>query len=415
LQALRQNRNKIRGHWLLFGLIILTLFGVEVFAVHRAYASRFAGAADFHSRWYGSRALLIERRDPYSAEVTAELEAIRDPNQRDYNSHSFAYPLHVIFVFLPLTFLDYEWTQAFWLVTLQWVAIGIAVGIFAYLEWRPRPLAALGIILALLLFYPVARTILLGQFTLHVALFLVLSLLFLKRGHDGWAGIWLAATTIKPQTIALVVLWMVIWAIWQRRWRFVAGLVGGGAALLAASMILLPQWPLSFIRDLQGYAGLASGRYPLEVLLEPLWPEPPSLAILILSAALAVVLIWVLVRAIRSGDQESFFRATFMTVTVGALVLFQTGSTNQVLLVIPLLVWLWLLFRHKGKWAALAVTLIFLIVPWLLFLGTISGNYESPMLLLPLPLFCLGVLLFLELRAPRNQGKARGLARDGML
>jgi xanthosine utilization system XapX-like protein len=398
-----QGRIRIQGQWLIFGFIILTLFGLEVFGVYKSYSSQFHGAADFHSRWYGARELLLEGRDPYSPEVTAELEAIRDPNQRDYNSHSFAYPLYVIFVFLPLAFLDYGWTQAFWMVTLQWVTIAIAAGVFVFLEWRPSPVVTLGIILALLLFYPVARTILLGQFTLHVTLFLLFSLISLKRGLDGWAGIWLAAATIKPQTIALVVVWMVIWALWQRRWRFLAGLAGGGVALLAASMMLLPQWPLSFLRDLQGYASLASGRYPLEVLLEVIWPEPPRVALLILSGALVGVMIWVWIRAIRSGDQagdqDSFFRATFMTVAVGALVLFQTGSTNQVLLVIPLLVWLWQMSGRKGTWAALAVTLLFLAVPWFLFLRTISGNYESPVLLLPLPLFCLVVLLLSELRS----------------
>ena len=399
MRTLTRLRSKPRGRWLIFGLILVVLFLFQVLGVYRGYASRFNGAADFHSRWYGARALLLEGRDPYSSEVTAELEAIRDPGQRDYNSHSFAYPLHVVFVFLPLALLDYGWTQAFWLVTLQWVAIALAAGVFIYLEWRPKPLAALGILLAVLFFYPVARTILLGQFTLHVALFLLFSLIALKRGRDGWAGIWLAVATIKPQTIALAVVWIVIWAIWQRRWRFIAGLVGGGAALLAASMILLPEWPISFVRDLQGYVGLASGRYPLEVLLEPILPEPPGIVLFALSAALVVVMMWFWARAVRSGDEDSFFRATFMTVTVGALVLFQTGSTNQVLLVIPLLVWLWYLLRNWGRWVALAATLLFLLVPWALFLLTISGNYESPMLLLPLPLFCLAVLLILEVRS----------------
>ena len=400
MRILANRRTKLERQWIVFGLLVLALFLLQVLGVYQGYASRFNGTADFHSRWYGARALLMEGRDPYSPEVTAELEAIRDPNERNYNSHSFAYPLQVIFVFLPLAFLDYGWAQAFWLVTLQWVAIAIAVGVFVFLEWRPRPLAALGILLALLLFYPVSRTILLGQFTLHVALFLLFSLIALRRGRDGWAGIWLAMAAIKPQTIALVFVWMVIWGIWKRRWRFLAGLAGGGAGLLAASMILLPDWPISFTRDLQGYVGLASGRYPLEVLLEPIWPDPPRAIQLFLSALLVALMLWFWARAIRSGDDDSFFRATFMTVTVGTLVLFQTGSTNQVLLVIPLLVWMWYLLRERGRWLVLAASLICLIVPWYLFLRTIHGNYESPMLLLPLPLFCLVVLVVLELRAP---------------
>src|SRR5690606_5757173 len=151
----------------------------------------------------------------------------------------FAFPLHVIFTFWPLAYFTYDWAQSFWIVTLQWVVFGLSVVMLVMAGWRPSPLGAAGVLLGSIFFYPAARTILLGQFTLHVALFLALSLLSLRRGRDGWAGFWLAATSIKPQMVLLVGLWMLLWAISRRRWAFVRGVGLGGAALLAGSLILL--------------------------------------------------------------------------------------------------------------------------------------------------------------------------------
>jgi hypothetical protein len=68
--------------------VVGVLFLAEVAAVRQFFASEVGGVADFHSRWYGARALLLEGRDPYSPEVTAEIVAIRDPEGRQTNSFS---------------------------------------------------------------------------------------------------------------------------------------------------------------------------------------------------------------------------------------------------------------------------------------------------------------------------------------
>lgn len=422
----------------LFVLLVafVVLFLVEVAAVHKIFASEVLGAADFHSRWYGARALLLEGRDPYSPEVTAEIEAIRDPGQERKNSFSFAFPLHVIFTFWPLTYFSYDWAQSFWMVTLQWVVFATTVVMMFMVGWKPSPLGIAGALLGSILFYPFARTILLGQFTLHVTLFLALSLLFLRRGQDGWAGWWLAATSIKPQMVLLVGVWMVLWAVVKRRFRFLQGMLVGGAALFFGSLIWLPRWPVSFIEDIQRYAAVASGRNPLEVLGEALLPGDPGLVGSAVTITLLVLTLaawyWGLggrslvgrishlkgdspnrvpaglspgedEAAVEDAVLERFEWVLFWTMAVGLLALFQTGSTNQTLLFIPLFLWFWQGLNRWGKAPTIITAAVLIISPWILFLTTIRGDYENPILLLPLPFFCL-VVLGLKMLRKRREG-----------
>jgi hypothetical protein len=423
-----------KKHYPIILIAFTLLFLAEVAAVQTFFASEVLAAADFHSRWYGARALLLEDRDPYSPEVTAEIEAIRDPNQLRSNSFSFAFPLHVIFTFWPLTYFSYDWAQSFWIVTLQWVVFAITLLMMYMVGWKPSPLGIAGALLGSILFYPAARTILLGQFTLHVTLFLALSLFFLRRGQDGWAGFWLAATSIKPQMVLLVGLWMVIWALFKRRFQFLQGMLIGGAALLFGSLIWLPRWPLSFVEDIQRYAEVASGRNPMEVLGEVILPGNPALVAAVVTGILLLLTLgawyWGLGGSLAGiistqrrkgaetqrginhsmvaddGERGRFEWVLFWTMAVSMLVLFQTGSTNQALLFIPFFFWFWQGLNSWGKLPSILIAVVLIVGPWILFLATISGNYENPILLLPLPFFCL-VVLGLKMWQGRRQGVER--------
>jgi hypothetical protein len=259
-------------------------------------------------------------------------------------------------------------------------------------------------------FYPVARSIMLGQFTLHVTLFLVMALWGLRRGRDGWAGLWLAATSVKPQMSILIVLWMVVWAVGWRRWRLVAGLAAGGVVLSLAAMILYPRWPISLLEDVLRYSQVAGGRNPLAVLMGWLWPGGPEA----LRYGLAGLLILGMLAVCRRGwrdDGEPFLQATFWVIVISLLVPFQTGTTNQALLFIPLFVWMRRGLRRWSPWLMLVGSGVILIGPWAIFLSTIKGNWENPVMFLPLPLFSLLVLVGIEVC--KGQASRREMARSG--
>ena len=111
--------------WLLLGLLIVVLFIAESIVTYRFFATRVPGTSDFYSRWAGARALLVEGRDPYSLEVTREIQAVIKIDPKLVGKGGFAYPLYTIFTFWPLPHFSYPWAQAIWMVTLQWVALAI--------------------------------------------------------------------------------------------------------------------------------------------------------------------------------------------------------------------------------------------------------------------------------------------------
>jgi hypothetical protein len=281
------------------------------------------------------------------------------------------------------------------MVTLQWVGLATTFGLTRLEEWMPSPTGLAGLFLAAFFLYPVTRSIMLGQFTLHVTFFLALALLALRRGHDIWAGVALAGTSTKPQMLIFVAPWLVLWAVGQRRWRFVAGLVTGGAILFLGSLALFPRWPVSFVQDVVRYGQVAGGRNPLAALIDLVWPQAPNG----LSHGLSGVLVLGMLAAWWRGwhgSGQDFARATHWTIVVSLLVPFQTGTTNQVMLLVPLLTWL-AAARYRGRSGLVAVGVVIVeLTLWGLFLGTIAGDWENPIMFLPLPMFSLSVLIGIE-------------------
>lgn len=377
---------------LILSALFIILFALEVVVVQHFFTSVVAGANDFYSRWYGAKAWILEGRDPYGLDVTAEIMPKLGFGPEEAARAAFAYPLPVVFTFWPLVYLPYDWTQAFWWVTVQWLAVGMAMGLLAWKRLQPRPLTMAAIILAMLFFYPVTRTIFLGQFTVHVAFLVIMTLVMLERGRDGWAGIFLSVTSIKPQMVILIGPWLVLWAIGQRRWRFLGGLLGGGAGLFLASWALFPRWPISFFEEIQRYQQVAGGRNPLSLLLATLWPSYPPILLTLFSVSLVGVMLYTWWQGWQKTGPLAE-RALFWTITVGMLVTFQTGTTNYTLLTIPFFVWL---VQAQKRWSSHFTILFVLgveVLAWAVFLATISGDFENPLLFLPYPFITLLVLL----------------------
>lgn len=394
----KQTKGDRARTWLPLGLLFVMVFVIEVVVVHHAITTKVSGTSDFYSRWAGARAMLIEGRDPYSLEVTREIQAVIGVDPKFEGKGGFAYPLYTVFTFWPLVYLSYDWVQAIWMVTLQWVAIAVAVVLLRLAQWQPSPIGLGLMFLGTLFLYPVTRTIMLGQFTLHVTLFLALALLALQSDRDGWAGMYLAAATIKPQMLILVGPGLVLWTLAQRRWRFIVGLLAGGLILVLASMLMFPSWPVSFVEDVLRYSKVAGGRNPLAVLTDFVWPGGPEAIRYGLAGLLLVAMLAAWWRGRRTRGQP-FYSALHWTIVISLLVPFQTGTTNQVMLLIPLFAWLHTgLAKRRSRWHVAAV-LGLEVVLWILFLTTIQGDWENPIMFLPLPLFCLIVLVANEIRS----------------
>jgi hypothetical protein len=131
------------------------------------------------------------------------------------------------------------------------------------------------------------------------------------------------------------------------------------------------------------------------VLMNLVWPGGPEAV----RYGMAGALVLATLAAFRRGwrDDGEFFRlATYWAIVTSLLVPFQTGTTNQSMLLIPLCTWLRRELKRWGRWRVLTGVTVLLIALWVLFVGTIKGNWENPVMFLPLPLFSLAILVLEE-------------------
>ncbi|MCA9873271.1 MAG: DUF2029 domain-containing protein [Anaerolineales bacterium] len=395
-----------RREWLVGFVGAALLFGVLVVAIHQLFTLEAAGANDFYPRYRGAVLFWREGIDPYSPEATEAIQ--RDMYGRlalpEEDQVLFVYPFYVTFMLLPLVWLPvaYSWIQAIWLTTLLLVMVTAVLLTVRLVDW-PMPLWLLALTMVwTVLFYNNARTIILGQFAAFIFLWLVAALLALKGGHDGWAGFFLALTTIKPQMTFLVIAALFIWALAQRRWRFIGGFALTMAVLVGLSFLLLPSWLFSFVEQVTSYPGYTFTGSPLWVITGFYWPQlgqPVERVFIVLSL---VYMVWEWRRFWRpSGGGETavtdqFLATLGVTMIVTNLILVRTATTNYIIMIIPLFMLLRMM-AVRWRWGNVAVAFFYAISIfglWTLFLTTIQGDIEHPIMYLPWPFGLLLVLLW---------------------
>jgi hypothetical protein len=395
----------------LIGLAFLLLFGLLVVAFHELFTQEFVGANDFYPRWKGAQLYWLEGLDPYSQATTEAIQ--RDMYGRlalpDEDQVLFVYPFYTIFLLLPLVSLPYSWVQAIWLTLVLASLLGGVIFILAYLGWRPAPwLLALTMIWAVA-YYSSTRTIILGQFAGPVFFGLAGCLWALKTKRDGWAGLLLVLATLKPQMSYLVIPALLLWAWGQRRWLFVGSFSGWLLLLLLLSFALSPRWLISFAEQILYYPDYTAVGAPVWIITHyyfPLLGRPVEWIVSLL--LLGYMFYWWRQLPTAAVDSPPFLYALSLTIIVTNMVVTRTGTTNYVMLYIPLF-WLLYLLATRWRWGKVAVVLFYalsLVSIWLLFLTTIEGSYESPLMFLPLPL---ALLLALVAARSRLQQTSWGL------
>jgi hypothetical protein len=371
---------------LVAGLVILML-ALDLVITYQGLTSRLPGANDFYVPWRAAQLWLQEGLDPYGRETTLQIQLglFGRPQPPGEHQYAFAYPLYALFPILPLTWLSYAWAEAMWLTGLQVTAVATALLALRIYHWRPMPLFLAGWVLWFLAFYPTTRALFLGQWALPVAALLAACLWALRKDRDGWAGVLLALTTVKPQMIVLILPWLLWWVTWKRRWRVWFGFGGTWAILMSISLLLMPDWPLRFLWGLGEYGHYTAIGSPLRIIGDLIWP---TRARLIETVGMLLLGGYVILNAwrLRQAKGQAVDWLTGLTFAVTSLVAPRTATTNQVALVLPLAFALQSLpTRRRSLWMV-AILVLLLIVPWFVFLATVKGREEQPIAYVPLPL-----------------------------
>lgn len=375
---------------LTLGLVFLFL--ILVVAVHELFTQEAAGANDFYPRWRGAQLFWQDGINPYSDEATAVIQTdmygrLAKP---DEDQVLFVYPFYVVFLLLPLTWLpmSYSWIQAIWLTMMIGALITAVILTLRLLDWSQPPWLFALTLLWTILFYNSTRTIILGQFAALILLFLAAALLMLKQERYGWVGIFLALTTLKPQMTLFVLPALLLWALWQRKWRLIIGFGGAMLALFALSFLLLPTWLTGFIEQITAYPGYTVTPSPLWIITQYYFTflgKPVEIGLTIILVLYMLTLWWKLVK-IPAYSREMLL-ILGITLIVNNMVLVRTATTNFIVLYIPLLLCLQLLCERTRRgqlWTALFYG-ISIFSLWALFLATLAGDQEHVIMFLPIP------------------------------
>ena len=385
----RATRLDLTRERLIASAALLLLFAAVAISTYAVFTSRWPGANDLLSRWEGARSFWVDGLNPYSDEVTEriQIEIYGRPARADEDPGPFAYPFYAVFTLLPLVWLPYAWAQAIWMTLLAFSIVALALMSMATLRWRVGPWALAGTILFSLCFYFSARAVFLGQFAVLVAAFVAGSFLAIRSGRDGWAGVLLALSTLKPQMIFLIAPYVLMWAVVRRRWRLVVGFTASMAILVGPSYALMPSWLGDFLRQLGNYTSYTAIGSPVWIIVQH-YLHLGDAAEAIVAAVTGLALIGVWAYTLRRTDWGTFQWVCGLTLIVSNLIALRTATTNYVILYPAL----WLTakatvdrWQMRGQAIVIAAALALLIGVWLLFSATVVAKFEHPLVYLPLP------------------------------
>ncbi|MBZ5650914.1 MAG: DUF2029 domain-containing protein [Acidobacteriia bacterium] len=342
--------------------------------------------SDLYPRWLGTRELLLRHRDPYSPEVTREIQSgyygrPLDPGRIDdpKDQQGFAYPLHVIFLLAPTIGLPFPVVQTgfrWLLVTLTLASVLLWLRV---LRWRPS-IASTAILIVLTFgSYAVVQGIKLQQLTLVVSALLAGCAAALVAGHFSLAGFLLALATIKPQLALPVAGWLMLWAVsdWRRRQLFVWSFALTTAIFLAASEYVQPGWLREFRNAVAAYRQYTGGAGSLLDVLTTPWLGK-------ILAAAAVITVAVKGWQVRHEphDSAAFSAMLALVLAVTLVIVPSFAPYNQVLLLpaVFLIAISWRDLWSRGGLTRMAcgVGLLVVVWPWLASSGLMLASRYLP-------------------------------------
>jgi hypothetical protein len=308
--------------------------------------------SDLYPYWLGTRELLLHGRDPYSSDVTREIQAgfygrPLDPQKASdpKDQEGFAYPLYVVFMLSPTVALPFRTVME----TFRWLllcAMACSIPLWMYaIGFRPeRLLVVSGMVLAVGSF-PAMQEFYMQNLSALVLFLLAAAAAASARGWLVLGGFLLALSTIKPQLSGFFILFFIIWSTghWATRqrlfWSFFLSLL----ALIVGAERISPGWMSRFFMMIRAYLVFAADPSILRALL-PAWMASAVIAAFV---AFLILYCWKWRRAPAGSDHFGWALAWVAAVTLALIP--KLAAYSQPLL-IP--TWLILLADREEIWKA---------------------------------------------------------------
>lgn len=374
------------------------------------FARENPGGNDFLVHWVGTRALLIEGISPYEDEVAERIQTMAYGRPARPGEHELrvAYPLYAEVVFLPFALVsDYDLARALWMTLLEVALVLLAFSSQKLTGWKPGFAWTLGFVLFAVFWYHGLRPLINGNAVILVSLLVSAALLALREGRDERAGILLAFATIKPQVVAVLIVFILVWTLSRRRWKVLLWLVITLTLLSAAAALLAPDWPFQNLREVLRYPAYNPPGTP-GAAFATWWQAAGEKMGWGLAALMAGFLLveWI---SARGKDFRWFAWTACLTLAASPWLGIQTDPGNFVVLFLPLT----LVFAvWEERWGARGRLVIGALMAalffglWALFLRTVTYDdqpIQHPVLLFPLPFVLLLGLYWVRWWAVRPQ------------
>ncbi len=346
-----------------------------------AHARPRGNLSDLYPRWLGARELLLNGRDPYSRDVTRDIQIgyygrALDPSKPDdpEDEQAFAYPAYVVLLLAPTVKLSFPLVQRitnvlFWLLTIASVWLWLKA-----LNWKPSLRLLLIFVVLTMGSVPVVQGLKHQQLSLLVAGVLAAACATVVSGYLAIGGVLLAISTIKPQLAWLPVLWLLAWVVrdWRKRQRFAWAFGATMAVLLIGAEIILPGWLIRFIAALGDYHRYTHNESLLSWMFSPIIGNFLAVILVVASAMLC----WKLLE--QGGNSADFALCLSLVFALTIVVVPMLAPYNQVLL-LPAV---FLLARHgSGLWhgssatrVAFGTTAMLLVWPWAATVGLMAAS-----------------------------------------
>jgi hypothetical protein len=361
------------------------------------------GGNDFLVHWVGTRSLLVDGISPYSDTVAERIQTLAygRPAQPGEHELRVAYPLYSVVIFLPYALIsDYEVARALWMTTLELGLIGLAFTSLNLTKWKMSLWFLPFFLIFSLLWYHGLRPVINGNAVILIALLLAGSFAAIRGGRDELAGILLALCTIKPHLVVLPIIFVLVWTIYQGRWKVLGWLLITLVFLSVAAALFVPDWPLQNFREILRYSSYNPPGNPGAVF--EIWlPATGRIFGWVLGAVLGLILIveWIISRG---KDFRWFLWTASLTLVISPWIGIQTDPGNFILLFLPLVLVMAMLVERWGKsgyWFDVIVLALMFFIPWGIFLQTIINAdqpIQHPVMFFPLPFFLLITLYWVR-------------------
>jgi hypothetical protein len=326
----------------------------------------------------GTRELLLHGLNPYGSEVSHEIQvefyghaveqSYDKPPSEIIDEQRFAYPVYVVFLLAPTIHADFSELQA-WAPVVLGALIAISVWLwFAALGWRPPPWVIVTLVLFVLSSPQIAQGLRLRQLGLLAAFLLTLATWWIKRNRLFAAGVLLAVATIKPQFVALCLVWFFLWSLgdWKKRWPLAGGFGLMLGLLAGTGALLVPRWVLYFIEGADAYRHYfpLGSKSVVQVILGD-W-----IGGIVSVIAVIALLVYAWNRRRATAESAEFTQVLSLFFVTATLIFPLLTPYNQVLLLLPLLMLIrdW---RLLPRWDRIGFAL-FLCWPFVVWVALLS-------------------------------------------